>query len=147
MSSKKSAFLPATPSMVARVPGRASSGAASVIGADLSLNGDMRADGDVHVEGTVCGDIACAALVLSESGRVEGAITADSARLAGTVLGAVRARELVICKTARIAGDVTYEALTIEQGAGVEGHLRVAGQGTPALQAPEPSEARLSLAQ
>jgi cytoskeletal protein CcmA (bactofilin family) len=37
------------------------------------------------------------------------------------VRGTITVRELVILKTARIEGDVHYEALTIEQGAQVDG--------------------------
>jgi len=39
------------------------------------------------------------------------------------VTGAITARELVILKTAHIEGDVHYDALTIEQGAQVEGRF------------------------
>lgn len=147
MYSKKFASPPGPPPVASRTPSRTAV-AVTVIGAADTLTGDLRAGGDVHVEGTVCGDIACASLVLGESGRVEGAITADSARLGGTVTGAVAVRDLVILKTARIAGDVTYETLTIEQGAGVDGHLRSASgqrEPTPVLQAPE-GEPRLALA-
>ena len=48
---------------------------------------------------------------------------AETARLAGTVTGSIDARQLVILKTARIEGDVFYDALTIEQGAEVEGRF------------------------
>ena len=39
------------------------------------------------------------------------------------IRGTITARELVILKTARIEGDVHYDALTIEQGARVDGRL------------------------
>ena len=45
------------------------------------------------------------------------------ARLAGKVNGSIRARELVILRSAQIEGDVHYEALTIEQGAQVDGRF------------------------
>jgi cytoskeletal protein CcmA (bactofilin family) len=35
------------------------------------------------------GDLVCASLVQGESSRIEGAITADTARLAGTVKGTI----------------------------------------------------------
>ena len=58
-----------------------------------------------------------------EESRVKGAIKAETARLAGTVDGSITARELVILKTARITCDDFYDALTIEQGAQVEGRF------------------------
>jgi cytoskeletal protein CcmA (bactofilin family) len=105
----------------------------SILGADLAVKGNLVASADLHIDGKVEGDIACAALVQGESGTIEGAITAQSARLAGTVKGSVDAGSLVILKTARIEGDVAYETLTIEQGAQVEGKLSPKRAGEPKL--------------
>lgn len=93
----------------------------SVLGPDLTVKGDIDASADLHIDGRVEGDIACAALVQGEKSQIHGAIKARSARLAGIVHGAIDAGELVVLKSARIFGDVTYDALTIEQGAQVEG--------------------------
>lgn len=95
----------------------------SVLGSDLAIKGDIRASADLHIDGNVEGDISCTSLVQGETSKVTGAVEAESARLAGTVEGSISARELVILKTARIIGDVFYDALTIEQGAQVEGRF------------------------
>jgi cytoskeletal protein CcmA (bactofilin family) len=95
----------------------------SVLGADTAIRGDIAASADLHIDGKVEGDIACAALVQGESSEIVGAVTAETARLAGIVRGTINARELVILKSARIEGDVQYDALTIEQGALVDGRL------------------------
>jgi len=99
----------------------------SVIGADVVIKGNIEASADLHVDGTVEGDIACASLVQGQGSLIQGAITAESARLAGTVKGTVIARELVILKSARIEGDVQYDALTIEHGATVDGRFAPGG--------------------
>lgn len=101
----------------------ASSSTFSVMGADVTIKGDLSASADLHVDGTVEGDIACASLVQGESSRIEGAIEAQTARLAGRVKGTINVRELVILRSAVIEGDVHYDALTIEQGAQVEGRF------------------------
>jgi cytoskeletal protein CcmA (bactofilin family) len=119
----------------------------SVLGADLTIKGDLTASADLHIDGRVEGDVACANLVQGESSEVVGNITADTARLSGTVHGSIQARELVILRSARIHGDVHYEALTIEQGAQVEG--RFAPRGTPVMlepAMPDTSEPLLVLA-
>ena len=108
----------------------------SVIGADVTIRGDLSASADLHVDGTVEGDIACASLVQGESSRVEGSIEAATARLAGRVRGTINVRELVILKSAVIEGDVHYDALTIEQGAQVEGRFAHAA-AKPADAAPK----------
>lgn len=107
----------------------------SILGADLSITGNVTATADLHIDGRIEGDIACAALVQGESSEIHGSVTARSARLSGTVHGAIVASELVILRSARIHGDVTYDALTIEQGAQVDGRFshRVAADGEPAL--------------
>ena len=95
----------------------------SVLGSDIKITGNISASADLHVDGSVEGDIACASLVQGEASTINGAVVAESARLAGRVTGSITARELVILKTAQIEGDVHYDALTIEQGAQVEGRF------------------------
>ena len=123
----------------------------SVIGADVAIKGDIEASADLHVDGAVTGDLVCASLVQGETSRIEGAITADTARLSGTVRGTITVRELVILKSARIHGDVHYEALTIEQGAQVDGKFAPDAGSKPKAQPAvldlgQDDEQRLSLA-
>lgn len=123
-----------------------SGGTFSVLGADVAIKGDVAASADLHVDGRVEGDIACASLVQGQSSEIVGSIRAETARLAGTVRGSITAGELVILKTARIEGDVHYDALTIEQGAEVDG--RFAHRVPEAASAPgsDDGEPRLTLA-
>ncbi|MFN4113501.1 MAG: polymer-forming cytoskeletal protein [Sphingomonadaceae bacterium] len=102
----------------------------SVIGADVTIRGDVTASTELHVDGSIEGDIQCASLVQGETSTITGAVTAESARLAGRVVGSISARDLVVLRSARIEGDVHYDALTIEQGAQVDGRLahRVPGK-------------------
>jgi cytoskeletal protein CcmA (bactofilin family) len=128
-----------------------SSSTFSVIGTDVVIKGDVTASADLHVDGRIEGDLSCASLVQGEGSHIEGGITAESARLAGSVTGSITARELVVLKSARIHGDVHYDALTIEQGAEVEGRFahRVPQQRTtdvPATAAKSESEPKLTLA-
>lgn len=143
MFSKKSADLP-FPHGAEKDRGMATRGGGSstfsVLGSDLTITGDIAASADLHIDGTVEGDIACAALVQGETSTIKGGVTAETARLAGRVTGSITARELVILRTARIEGDVHYDALTIEQGAQVEGRFArredkpaVRPQGAPEL--------------
>lgn len=120
----------------ARPMAQAQSPTFSVIGSDVTIKGDVAASADLHVDGKVEGDISCASLVQGEASHIIGGIEAQKARLAGHVTGSIRARELVILRTAHIEGDVQYDALTIEQGAQVEG--RFALGGAPAQTQPKP---------
>jgi cytoskeletal protein CcmA (bactofilin family) len=109
-----------------------------VIGTDVTSRGDLSASADLHIDGTVEGDIACASLVQGESSRIEGAIEAQNARLSGQVKGTINVRELVILRSAVIEGDVHYDALTIEQGAQVEGRFAHAAAKSAAKPATPP---------
>lgn len=125
MFSKKPAEPPRPPVATNPQQGRSMSGNStfSVIGADVTIKGDVSATADLHVDGKVEGDIACASLVQGESSTIEGSIEAESARLSGRVTGSIHARELTILRQARIEGDVHYDALTIEQGAQIDGRF------------------------
>lgn len=102
----------------------------SVFGADTRIKGDVTASADLHIDGRVEGDVSCTSLVQGEASEIVGSVKAESARLSGAVRGTINVRELVVLKTARIHGDVHYDALTIEQGAQVDGRFapRAAGE-------------------
>ena len=142
MFSKKSAEPHSSPTP--NNPGRSipmaskSNSTFSVLGSDLSIKGDIKASADLHIDGNVEGDIACSSLVQGETSTITGGVKAESARLAGTVNGSISARELVILKSAKIMGDVYYDALTIEQGAQVEGRFAHRDKAAkPAASAPQ----------
>ncbi len=137
MFSKKSGDSPSPPVDRIMASRNLNSSTFSVIGSDVTITGNIAASADLHVDGTVEGDIVCSSLVQGETSAIQGAVKAESARLAGKVSGSIEARELVILKSARIEGDVHYDALTIEQGAQVEGRF---AHRTPARTAAPASE-------
>jgi len=95
----------------------------SMLGADTAIAGNINATADLHVDGRVEGDITCTALVQGEGSEIVGSITVETARIAGRIDGSLTAREVVILKSARIRGDIVYDAVTIEQGAQLDGRL------------------------
>ena len=123
----------------------------SVIGSDVSITGDISASVDLHIDGKVDGDIKCASLVQGEASEIKGGVTADTARMSGKVVGSITAKELVILKTAKIEGDVHYDALTIEQGAQVDGRFapnaqRQASSAAPAKPVASDNDPQLRMA-
>lgn len=111
----------------------------SVFGPDIKIKGDINATDDLHIDGSIDGDITCGTLVQGEQSVINGAIEADSARLAGTVDGSINAKTLVILRSAKITGDVFYDTLTIEQGAAVEGKFaQRPAKGAAASKSDEP---------
>lgn len=130
----------ATPQRV--VPRAMANSTFSVIGPDVVIRGNIQASADLHVDGRVIGDIACASLVMGEGAVVEGEIVAESARISGSVSGTVRVRDLVVLRSAKVDGDVSYETISIEQGAAVNGRFAprsAAGSAAPALSREDPT--------
>lgn len=95
----------------------------SLIGGDVTISGNLTASVDLHIDGTVEGDISCAALVQGPDSRIAGHVVAQSARLAGLVDGSITAEELVVESSARITGDVIYESISIAPGSRIEGRF------------------------
>jgi cytoskeletal protein CcmA (bactofilin family) len=107
-------------------------GAMSFIGNEVIITGNVAGQGDLHVDGTIDGDLSCKSLILGSVGRVKGNVVADRATVAGAVEGTLNVASLIIEKAARITGDITYQTVSIENGAQVEGRLtqrQAAGMG------------------
>ena len=47
----------------------------SVIGADVTITGNISATADLHIDGRVDGDITCASLVQGEKSAINGVVT------------------------------------------------------------------------
>lgn len=133
---------------VSSLSGRGSNDAStfSIFGGDIVIKGNITASADIHVDGRIEGDIACKSIVQGEASEVVGSIAAESVRIAGHVAGAIAAREVTVLKTARIEGDVTYDVLTIEQGAQIEGRLSPKGSAPGLARRSGSGEAQLILA-
>ena len=73
----------------------------------------------IRIDGTINGDIEIAGvLLLSDTGHINGNITAGYTRIAGKVVGNIKCRNaLHLASTAHIVGDITTAALIIDDGA------------------------------
>lgn len=124
----------------ARGAGKASS-ETSAISADLKVVGNLESAGDIQVDGTVVGDINSRSLTVGEGAHVEGSITAEKVRICGKLSGQVTAASVSIAATAVMTGDVTYQVLSIEEGASLEGRCHKV-DATGASTAPKPAEVK-----
>lgn len=101
----------------------------TLIGAETVIEGNVRFSGGLRVDGTIRGDVnesgpQSGTLVLSEHGRIEGAINVSHAVINGAVVGPVQANSYVELQgKSRVSGDVRYKTLEIHMGAVVEGKL------------------------
>ena len=113
---------------------KASSRIDTLVGADTRIDGDIHFTGGLRVDGSVRGNVTesetPSTLVLSENGRIEGAITVSQVVINGVVTGPVQAMQFIELQTkSRVAGDVSYKSLEMHTGAVVEGKLIYLGEG------------------
>lgn len=109
----------------------------TLIGADTVVDGDVDFSGGLRVDGAINGNVSVSGanagtLVLSERGRVNGAISVSHAVINGAVVGPVRASEYIELQAkARVTGDVCYKTLEMHIGAVVEGKLIYLSEPAP----------------
>ncbi len=95
----------------------------SVISEGFSLHGDITAKGVLHVEGFIKGNINTEVVNIGPRGAVEGTITCKSLHVKGAFVGTADCDELFIASKARVVGRVTYNTLSVQRGAVIEGDL------------------------
>ena len=93
----------------------------SVIGPDLTINGDLISKGELRVDGEVQGDIKGSRVVIGERGHITGGVVAEDIVILGHVMGSVRGLRVSLQSTSHVEGDVCCQALVLEQGAFFEG--------------------------
>jgi len=96
----------------------------SILGPDLTINGDLLSKGELRVDGEVQGDIRGVRLVIGEAARVTGGVVAEDIIILGHVMGSVRGLRVSLQSTSHVEGDVYHQALVMEQGAFFEGRSR-----------------------
>src|SRR5580765_8510051 len=98
--------------------------AATVIGAGLTITGNLESKGEVQVEGEVQGDVHAQHIVIGERARITGALIAEEIVVRGNVQGSIRGNAVTFQSSSRVEGDVFHKSLAIEQGAFFEGKSR-----------------------
>lgn len=95
--------------------------AASLVAADVRLNGELASEGEVHLDGALQGEARVRRLVVGDTGFVDGSIEAETVMVRGRVHGAIVARSVVLHASAQVEGDITAAELAIEAGARFSG--------------------------
>lgn len=98
--------------------------APSVIGEDLTVEGNVVSKGEVQLEGQIKGDVHCASLVIGDKALIEGGVVADDVIVRGRVVGSIRGHRVTLQSSSRVEGDILHQSLAIEQGAYFEGKSR-----------------------
>jgi cytoskeletal protein CcmA (bactofilin family) len=97
------------------------------MGPNDSLEGKLTYDGHVHVDGRAEGELHVSGNIEVASGaKVKALLEASNVTIKGDVEGALNARDkLILGKNAKLSGDIQVRRLQIEDGASLNGHVRM----------------------
>lgn len=95
------------------------SGPGTIVGANVKLSGVLKDTNDITVHGVVEGEvISDQNVVISESAKVHGPVSAKNITVSGYVDGSVTASEkLEILQAGKVFGSITVKELVIHSGA------------------------------
>jgi cytoskeletal protein CcmA (bactofilin family) len=101
--------------------------AASLIGRNSRIEGDITGKESIIIEGTVKGSIKInGSIVVGASGVIEADVEAENISILGNITGNVAARgQLDIQPSGRISGDISARSIDIKEGASFEGRSRM----------------------
>ena len=116
-------------------------GVISIIGADMTVEGDSETNGSLRIEGTIRGDVrAGRSVVIGKGGLLEGNIYTQDAVIAGRVVGAVYAEShLELQATSEISGEIQARQMRVEDGAVFQGQVAVGEGGVKSAPKPGPA--------
>lgn len=99
--------------------------AGTVIGAGITVDGEITSDEDVVVQGTLRGKLnAKDAVTVENGGVVEADITGGPVSVGGTVTGNIHSSDRVDLQNgARVVGNVKATRITIADGAQFKGNV------------------------
>lgn len=110
-------------------PASASTGGSNtcVISKDTLIEGNFSAEQDVRLDGVIKGEVRCTRrLVLGETGKIEGKVSAESAVIMGTIKGELHIQDLLQLKsTALVDGNLQAKSILVEEGGRYLGECRV----------------------
>ena len=99
--------------------------ASTVIGAGITIEGEVTSDEDVVVQGTVKGKLSAKESVTVENGGVvEADVSGGPITVAGTITGNINSGDRVDLQNgARVVGNVKASRITIADGAQFKGNV------------------------
>src|SRR5260370_10727712 len=108
-------------------------GAASCIGSDMSIVGNVECKGTAQIFGRIEGELRASDLLISDGAQVEGTVVAQDVTVCGRVKGTIRADRVKLQKGGAVEGDIFHRSLSIDENSLFEGSSRRVENPTHAL--------------
>ena len=100
----------------------------TVIGENISIEGNIRGDEHLAIEGSMKGNIEMEKhnFTVGSKGRVDGEINAQSVKVSGQMVGNIKTKGKVeITKEADFMGDIKAKSISVEDGAYFKGSIEL----------------------
>ncbi|MAN45897.1 MAG: polymer-forming cytoskeletal protein [Alphaproteobacteria bacterium] len=98
--------------------------AASIICADMKINGSVSSEGALQIDGVVDGDVTATDITIGASGHITGEVKAEVVKVKGRIKGSIRARKVELETGAHVKGDIVHSSLQIQSNAVFEGQVK-----------------------
>ncbi|MFN3608587.1 MAG: polymer-forming cytoskeletal protein [Hyphomonas sp.] len=98
--------------------------AASIICADMKINGSVVSEGALQIDGIVDGDVSATDITIGASGQITGEVKAEVVKVKGRIKGSIRARKVELETGAHVKGDIVHSSLQIQSNAVFEGQVK-----------------------
>lgn len=98
--------------------------AASIICADMKINGSVSSEGSLQIDGIVDGDVSATDITIGASGQITGEVKAEVVKVKGKIRGSIRARKVELETGAHVKGDIVHSSLQIQPNAVFEGQVK-----------------------
>jgi len=118
---------PAAPPQTSSSPG----GLTAFIDQGSEFEGKLSFKDTVRIDGRFRGEISSEnTLIVGESGEIEADINSRVVAISGSVIGNVVANtKVVVHKTGRVEGNIETKSLVVEEGATIEGEIKMGKAG------------------
>jgi cytoskeletal protein CcmA (bactofilin family) len=113
-------------------PESSAGGLTAFIDQGSSFEGKLSFKDTVRIDGHFRGEITSEnTLVIGESGEIEANVQSQTVIISGTILGdIVASKKVVLHKTARVEGNVETPSVVVEDGATLDGTLRMGSKAS-----------------
>ncbi len=96
----------------------------SVIAVGMHVLGNIVSEGALDIDGKINGNVRGQTISIRPNGVIIGDVVADVVHVYGTVEGLIKAKNVLLYADARVTGTIMHEAITIEDGAFVDGKFK-----------------------
>lgn len=108
----------------AAAPSLSAATTVSTLGTGMLITGNIVCEGAAQIFGRVIGDVQAIEIVIGESARVEGNISAHEIAIEGTFKGTVRGHSVRLKGNASVDGEIYSKSLTVGENVLFEGVSR-----------------------